>query len=733
MKADELEALLRSGNLSFLESLEPARAPEALSLGPGAAWVLGRHARRRGWEELALAFWRAELAEGSGPARLEAGRDLRALLRARSEWDGLLAASQAALAFSKGEAAASLDALDSLLRLGRNAEAAAFLAGMDPVLLSGSEALSQRSVALSLVSRSRAGRPMDDLEAFLGRVTDAEAIRILRAEFVDPLLAAEALDAVGLAMAELAGLPAGAEAVKNAAAGTASIDAASLALLKARALSAERSYAPARAAWSASGFPGSSHPLTETLVLEAGKAWLWGGGAAEGAALFAALARDEGRSAPLRAAAWLYAGRCLLASGKKEQARSALRSSIAAAAPDPAGVRDAAAWFLLDSLVENGGTAALDAFEETAPLWSDPSYFSDVLGRCTSNLVRAHDARGIERLHAAAKGRAEPELVDRLAWILSRMDPSASHPAPSPALRVGTAGAIPYHALLSELGRGGGELAQALSVSGAGPSPGSDPAAGSLEGFLALLIRSGLSGDALSIAQRSIKAAAEDPSAGQALDAPALRRLAARASLYGAHSQAALFCALATSADGMVTRADLEILYPRPYADELRTAAKERGLPEEILFALARTESWFNPAAVSSAGAVGLCQLMPATADGLAKKLRMESYDLRDAATSARMGATYLASLVDYFDGDLALAILAYNGGMGRIRSLRRESPELPTELFLESLPISETRDYGRRVIAAAAAYGWIWGDPDAASRLHGAFPGLIPEAEAGR
>jgi soluble lytic murein transglycosylase len=106
---------------------------------------------------------------------------------------------------------------------------------------------------------------------------------------------------------------------------------------------------------------------------------------------------------------------------------------------------------------------------------------------------------------------------------------------------------------------------------------------------------------------------------------------------------------------------------------------------------------------------------MPATAKDMAGRLRRAGGpdysvkpDLKNPEVSLRLGAMYLAWL-EKRTGSMLMALLSYNGGMGRIRRWRGKSPSLPEDLFLETIEYPETRDYGRKVLAAAAAYGYLY------------------------
>jgi soluble lytic murein transglycosylase len=171
--------------------------------------------------------------------------------------------------------------------------------------------------------------------------------------------------------------------------------------------------------------------------------------------------------------------------------------------------------------------------------------------------------------------------------------------------------------------------------------------------------------------------------------------------------------------DYVIDRRDMELNYPRPYRELIERYAKENGIPAELLFALVRTESAFTASSRSWAGAVGLAQLMPATALEMADRLSRRGgpdyvkdgeVDLEESEANLHLGAVYLAYLMDRMENPL-LALLAYNGGMGRVRRWRSAEQALPPDLFLETIEYPETRDYARKVLASAAAYGYLYYD----------------------
>jgi soluble lytic murein transglycosylase len=161
---------------------------------------------------------------------------------------------------------------------------------------------------------------------------------------------------------------------------------------------------------------------------------------------------------------------------------------------------------------------------------------------------------------------------------------------------------------------------------------------------------------------------------------------------------------------------DMLLYYPRPFYAIIEKYAAQANISEAVLFGLIHTESAFRPSVVSSAGAEGLAQIMDFTGAETAERIRREGgpdylkdgLNLKDPEANVHIGSYYLALLIGRTDTVL-LALLGYNGGPNRVRRLRAAEQSLPDDLFLETISITETREYGKRVAAAAAAYGYTY------------------------
>ena len=169
--------------------------------------------------------------------------------------------------------------------------------------------------------------------------------------------------------------------------------------------------------------------------------------------------------------------------------------------------------------------------------------------------------------------------------------------------------------------------------------------------------------------------------------------------------------------DYVMEKADLELYYPKPFTELIERHAKANGLLPSLYFGLIRTESAFSPAIASHAGAVGLAQIMPQTGREIAALIKKRggpdfaaegTIDLSNPEINVHMGAVYLKDLTNSM-GSSMLALLAYNCGPVRVNRFRRALPGMPEDLFIETITIDETRNYGKQVIAAAAAYGYLY------------------------
>ncbi len=165
---------------------------------------------------------------------------------------------------------------------------------------------------------------------------------------------------------------------------------------------------------------------------------------------------------------------------------------------------------------------------------------------------------------------------------------------------------------------------------------------------------------------------------------------------------------IGTAEEGRVPDGWRRLYYPIEEGGLLPERAREFDLDAAILRGLVRQESVFDATAKSRAGAMGLMQLMPATAKSLSRSVLRSRYRrafLYDPGVNTRLGAAYLRSLLDRFDDSTILALAAYNGGPTRIARLVRENPDLPEDELFESIPLYETRDYVRRVLLYSESY----------------------------
>ena len=153
------------------------------------------------------------------------------------------------------------------------------------------------------------------------------------------------------------------------------------------------------------------------------------------------------------------------------------------------------------------------------------------------------------------------------------------------------------------------------------------------------------------------------------------------------------------------------LAFPFPYRAAITKYARQRGIDPFLLAALIRQESLFDHGVVSSAGAVGLTQIMPPTGRQLARRLRLRyTYaSLKRADFNLRLGSFYLGNLIKSFDGNIEDALAAYNAGPSRPPKWRQWGDFRNNEEFIETIPFTQTRDYVQIIIRNADVYRWLY------------------------
>ena len=155
------------------------------------------------------------------------------------------------------------------------------------------------------------------------------------------------------------------------------------------------------------------------------------------------------------------------------------------------------------------------------------------------------------------------------------------------------------------------------------------------------------------------------------------------------------------------------IVLPAAYYPVTELAQYSAEIEPEIAMSIARRESELSPTAISSAGARGLMQLMPATARAVAQDLDMEYSKARltsDWRYNATLGTAYLSGLIDIYDGSYVLAFAAYNAGPHRADEWIElygdpRDPLVDAVDWIEHIPFRETRNYVMRVIESLHVY----------------------------
>jgi len=168
-------------------------------------------------------------------------------------------------------------------------------------------------------------------------------------------------------------------------------------------------------------------------------------------------------------------------------------------------------------------------------------------------------------------------------------------------------------------------------------------------------------------------------------------------------------------------------LFPTPHRALANTLATDHQVPLALIYGIMKQESGFIPDIKSSAGAIGLMQLMPATAAEVASKIGVSAptWRLTDGALNVRLGTRYLSNMLTRFDQNTALAAAAYNAGPHRVTRWLAKGA-MPTDVWVETIPFDETRRYVKAVLFNTAVKQWQLNN-GSMIRLRHLMPDIVP------
>ena len=149
---------------------------------------------------------------------------------------------------------------------------------------------------------------------------------------------------------------------------------------------------------------------------------------------------------------------------------------------------------------------------------------------------------------------------------------------------------------------------------------------------------------------------------------------------------------------------EVELRFPKAYEEKINQHSKQHELNPTWIFAITRRESSFMSDANSGVGAKGLMQLMPRTAKELGY-VKTVGVGLFDATNNIKLGTKYLRNLLDMSEGNQVIATASYNAGPYRVKSWLKNSESLPADIWIETIPFKETREYVKSVLAYQQIY----------------------------
>lgn len=152
----------------------------------------------------------------------------------------------------------------------------------------------------------------------------------------------------------------------------------------------------------------------------------------------------------------------------------------------------------------------------------------------------------------------------------------------------------------------------------------------------------------------------------------------------------------------------LKEIFPLHYKEFIFKYCSEYEIEPAFAFGIIREESRYSPTIVSVANAIGLMQLIPNTANFIAKKINIDKYDLTEPEDNIKLGISYLKFLKDHYFKEKGFILAGYNAGQGRAKKWYNTYKDFSENLIYELIPIAETRNYIRKVLRSYYVYYYL-------------------------
>lgn len=402
-----------------------------------------------------------------------------------------------------------------------------------------------------------------------------------------------------------------------------------------------------------------------------------------------------------------YAGRIFYAAGQVFYEKSSQALVQAFTNTDNLKLFDNALWYYFSNIQKQSNRVAIQALIQYASQWHNQEYFDDFLEKLSHGLLKDKNYKGFYGLYTFIKPYASGKSFSKLAYITARLleigllseaDRDVKvHQAYMEAIQ--TKNANWYYKLLA---------AERLDIAFTEIIPPQELQKQqndkNIEKLLLALIDNNLEDKVYPLFLEYSHAISTKTSLLLA------QALADMTDVYYSQSLRIAVNAF-NKADSQFSAEDFKLLYPRFYESLVAQYAQQNDLDMSTLFALIRSESFFNKNAQSWAGALGLCQILDTTAQDIARKLKITDYNILNPEINIQFGSFYLNELTKRLNGSQLLALFSYNAGITKVRRWANQHTGLSNDLFLELIPYTETREYGRKILSAAAFYAILYYD----------------------